>query len=251
MEHLAGDDIVARAERPIRRDVITSVVGIRPNVENSCPVPSPKARTISATMISDETTRPKPGRLLAARVKAGLPEDEHGDEEQEREPVRLLVPEEPGEDRRGAVVDLAQQRARVEREADAVRSSPMRTATLPMRSRSWRSGERTRNAGRAWRMSPTGAGGSRSGASSVARGLVATETLILLGGRRIPAFVDLVEAGLRRHVGRSRPRARPGRSGAAAAPARSEPRGAPGDVVGKAGRCRGNRHGSRSARATA
>src|SRR6478752_9270925 len=78
----------------------------------------------------------------------------------------------------------------------------MRTATLPMRSRSCWSGERTRNAGRAWRMSPTGAGGSRSGASSVARGLVATETLMLLGGRGIPAFVDLVEGDLRSHLGR-------------------------------------------------
>src|SRR5262245_4653224 len=78
----------------------------------------------------------------------------------------------------------------------------MRTATLPMRSTSCRSGERTRNDGRAWRMSPTGADGSRSGASSVARGLVATETLMLLRRLRIPAFVDLVETRFRSHVGR-------------------------------------------------
>ncbi len=41
---------------------MTSVVGIRPKVENLCPVPRPKANTISDTTISDETTRPKPAR---------------------------------------------------------------------------------------------------------------------------------------------------------------------------------------------
>src|SRR5262245_31058639 len=72
-----------------------------------------------------------------------------------------------------------------------------------MRRKSCRSGERTKNDGRAWRMSPTGGGGSRSGASSVTTGLVATETWMLLGGGRIPAFVDVGESGLGSHVGRS------------------------------------------------
>src|SRR5690348_5509899 len=46
-------------------------------------------------------------------------------------------------------------------------------------------------------MSPTGGGGSRPRSSSAGRGLVATETLMLLSRRRIPAFEDLVERDFR------------------------------------------------------
>ena len=44
----------------------TAVVGMRPKVENSWPMPTPKANVSSATRKSDETTRPNPAPLAVA-----------------------------------------------------------------------------------------------------------------------------------------------------------------------------------------
>src|SRR5438128_9502358 len=49
-------------------------------------------------------------------------------------------------------------------------------------------------------MSPMGGGGSRSGGPSEGRGLVATETLILLPGIRIPASPRVAEGEFRSNV---------------------------------------------------
>src|SRR5581483_8826722 len=58
------------------------------------------------------------GAVLALGVQAGPPEDEHGDERDERKPVALRVPEHAPEDRVVAVVDLPQRQRPVEAEAD-------------------------------------------------------------------------------------------------------------------------------------
>src|ERR1700690_691615 len=63
------------------------------------------------------------------------------------------------------------------------------------------SGERARRNGLPLRMSPREAGGSRSGAPSVGRGLVATETLMLLPGLRTPASERRVERDLWGDIG--------------------------------------------------
>ena len=53
---------------------------------------------------------------LALGVKAGLPEDEHGDERQERQPVCLGLPEDAPQDRALAVNEIPEGQRRVDAE---------------------------------------------------------------------------------------------------------------------------------------
>ena len=59
---------------------------------------------------------PEPGASLALGVEAGLPEDEHRDEQQERQPVRLGLPEDAPQDRALAVDEVPERQRRVDAE---------------------------------------------------------------------------------------------------------------------------------------
>ena len=98
---------------------MTAVVGMRPNVENSWPMPTPKANVSSATRNSEETTRPNPGAALAGRVEPRLREHEHRHERDERQPLALRLPQDAPEDRRVPVVDLPEREREIESERDA------------------------------------------------------------------------------------------------------------------------------------
>ena len=126
-----------------------------------------------------------------------------------------------------------------------IRSRPIRATRLPTRMTSCRSGDRTMSDARAWRMSPTGGGVSRSFGRSEGRGLVATETLILLPGRRIPASEEPVERHVGSDVDATRGRARRGRSGGTGGRAARASRRARDGAAPRAGRCRGSRRGRR------
>ena len=98
---------------------------------------------------------PEAGPPLALGVEPGLPEDEHGDERDEREPVALGVPEHAPEDRRVPVVDLAQRERAVEAEADGdeIERRPA-TRRCPAGRRDGGAGSRRGRYGRLRRMSP-------------------------------------------------------------------------------------------------
>ena len=59
--------------------------------------------------------RPAPARLLARRVEAAAPEDEHGDEHEERQPLRLRCPRQAPQHGPLPVVQLAQHECEVQR----------------------------------------------------------------------------------------------------------------------------------------
>ena len=103
------------------------------------------------------------GALLARRVEAAAPEDEHGHEREERQPLRLGLPGQAPEHRPLAVVELAQDEREVERAGERRRRRSRRaTAMLSEPAR------RARAAG-----SATGApacGGCRSDGPTAPRG---------------------------------------------------------------------------------
>ena len=128
---------------------------------------------------SEPTIRPTPARWLALGVQAGLPEDEHGHEREERQPVRLGAPEHAPEDRVGAVVELAEDERRVEpeRQPAEVEQDERGDARDPAEERA--EGLAERSQGRPERMSPTlgAGGGGRSADAGRTAGFVATPEL--------------------------------------------------------------------------
>ena len=119
VEDLLREDVVARPEEADEQAAMTAVVGMRPKVENSCPMPTPNANVSSATRKSDETTLSEPAAPLAARVEPRLREHEHHHERHERQPLALRLPEHAPENRRVPVVDLPQRERGVERQREA------------------------------------------------------------------------------------------------------------------------------------
>ena len=167
-----------------------------------CPVPIANA---SDERGDEQHRRDDPaGALahLARAVQAVAPEDEHEQQEQEREPVGLLVPEQVPEDR----LRVEEQRAQREREVEADREArPGRRATseatLTARRAKVVSGPRLSRYGRAARTSDssTGGGGGRLAARSDRSSQVNPRRA---GGSTLPCDCRAVHAD---HRARQRP----------------------------------------------
>ena len=119
MEHLARDDVVARAEQPDQHRREDKGRRDQPKRRELVAGTEPERKREQRDQEQRRDDAAEARAMLAARVETRLREDEHGDQRDERQPLPLRVPEDAPEDRRVPVVLLAQGERPVQRERES------------------------------------------------------------------------------------------------------------------------------------